>query len=75
MTIPGILPTIMILFILRVGDLLELGFEKIFLMYNPSTYEVADVVATYVYRRGIENLNYSYATAVGCSTPCCPSSC
>lgn len=64
-TIPGILPTIMILFILRVGDLLELGFEKIFLMYNPSTYEVADVVATYVYRRGIENLNYSYATAVG----------
>lgn len=64
-TIPSLLPTIMILFILRVGDLLELGFEKIFLMYNPSTYEVADVVATYVYRRGIENLNYSYATAVG----------
>lgn len=64
-TVPGITPTIMILFILKVGDLLEIGFEKIFLMYNPSTYEVADVVATYVYRRGIEHLNYSYATAVG----------
>ena len=64
-TIPGILPTIMILFILSVGNIMSVGFEKVFLMYNPGTYEVADVITTYVYRRGILGLDYSYATAVG----------
>lgn len=64
-TLPSILPTIMILFILQVGQMLDVGFEKVFLMYNPSTYETADVISTFVYRRGIENLQYSYGTAVG----------
>ena len=64
-TLPSILPTIMILFILQVGQMLDVGFEKVFLMYNPATYETADVISTFVYRRGIENLQYSYGTAVG----------
>lgn len=64
-TLPSILPTIMVLFILQVGQMLEIGFEKVFLMYNPSTWETSDVISTYVYRRGIEHLQYSYATAVG----------
>ncbi|MCU6710194.1 ABC transporter permease subunit [Paenibacillus sp. J5C_2022] len=64
-TLPGILPVIMILLILRVGNLLDVGFEKIILMYNPSTYEVADVISTYVYRRGILGSQYSFGAAVG----------
>jgi len=64
-TIPGILPTIVILFILAVGNIMTVGFEKVFLMYSPGTYETADVISTYTYRRGILGLDYSYATAVG----------
>jgi len=64
-TIPGLLPTIVILFILTVGSMLTVGFEKVFLMYNPGIYDVSDVISTYVYRRGIIGLDYSYATAVG----------
>lgn len=63
-TIPGILPTIMILLILRIGDLLNVGFEKVMLLYNPTIYETADVISTFVYRRGILSADYSYATAV-----------
>ena len=64
-TLPSIRPTIMILLIFSVSRFISVGAEKILLMYNPLTYEVADVIATYVYRRGIVNFNYSYATAVG----------
>ena len=64
-TLPSILPTIMILLILRVGSFINVGVEKILLMYNPLTYEVADVIGTYVYRRGIVKFDYSFATAVG----------
>ena len=64
-TIPGILPTIIILLILRCGNLLSVGYEKIILMYNPATYEVADVISTYVYRRGIIGAEYSFSAAVG----------
>lgn len=64
-TIPAIMPTIVILLILQMGKLLEVGFEKILLLYNPMTYETADIIATYVYRMGIELNNYSYATAIG----------
>lgn len=63
-TIPGIIPVIMILFILNVGQVLEVGFEKVFLLYNPSTYETADIISTYVYRIGIVKGNFSYATAI-----------
>jgi len=64
-TIPGILPTIMVLLILDIGGILGSNFEKILLLYNPLTYETADVISTYVYRMGITGGNFSYATAVG----------
>lgn len=64
-TIPGIMPTITIMLILRVGSLLTIGFEKILLLYNGITYETADVISTFVYRRGLLAGDLSYATAVG----------
>lgn len=64
-TIPGILPTIVILLILRIGSLMSVGFEKIILLYNPSTYKTADVISSFVYRKGLLENNYGYATAVG----------
>jgi putative aldouronate transport system permease protein len=64
-TLPNLLPTIMVLFILRMGSILNVGFEKIILLYNQSIYETADVISSYVYRRGILEAAYSYATAVG----------
>lgn len=64
-TIPGILPTIMTLLILDIGSILGSNFEKILLLYNPLTYETADVISTYVYRIGISGGSFSYATAVG----------
>jgi putative aldouronate transport system permease protein len=64
-TIPGILPTIVILLILRMGSMMTVGYEKIILMYNPLTYETADVVSTYVYRRGILQADFSFSAAVG----------
>lgn len=64
-TIPGILPTIVTLLILNIGNLLAVGFEKILLLYNPLNYKTSDVIATYVYRVGLESSNFSYATAIG----------
>ncbi|GMK38160.1 sugar ABC transporter permease [Paenibacillus sp. CCS19] len=69
-TIPGILPTIMTLLILDIGGIMGSNFEKVLLLYNPLTYETADVISTYVYRMGIggkEGIggNFSFATAVG----------
>ncbi len=64
-TLPGLLPTIMILLILRVGDLLEVGYEAVILLYQPATYETADIISTYVYRSGIVEGRYDMATAVG----------
>ena len=64
-TLPGIRPTIVILLIFTVGNLMNVGFEKIVLLYNPAVYEVADVVQTYVYRRGIQEFQWSFAAAVG----------
>ena len=64
-TLPMISETIVILFILRLGSLMSVGFEKVYLMYSPATYETADVISTYVYRKGIEDSNYSFSTAVG----------
>lgn len=56
----------MILLILRIGGLMEVGFEKIVLLYNPNTYETADVISSFVYREGLAQGNdYSYTTAVG----------
>ena len=64
-TIPGIAPTITVLLILNTSRIINVGFEKVYLMMNPGIYSVADVIATYVYRRGIEDADYSYAAAVG----------
>jgi len=64
-TIPGILPTIVILLVLRLGSVMTVGYEKIILMYNPLTYETADVISTYVYRRGILQADFGFSAAVG----------
>jgi len=64
-TLPSITPTISIMLIMQLGKLMTLGYEKIILLYNGSTYETADIISTYVYRRGILNNDFSYATAVG----------
>ncbi|WP_081970090.1 MULTISPECIES: ABC transporter permease [Paenibacillus] len=64
-TLPGILPTITIMFILRMGNMLNVGFEKIILLYNPVTYETADVISSFVYRKGLLEFGWSYSSAVG----------
>ncbi|NMA84080.1 MAG: sugar ABC transporter permease [Epulopiscium sp.] len=64
-TLPGIVGTISIMLILRLGGILSAGFEQIFILYNPSVYEVADIIDTWVYRTGIQGMQYSLATAVG----------
>ncbi len=63
-TIPSILPTIILMFILRVGRILDSGFEQMLVFYNASVYEVADIIKTYVYRMGIGRLNFSQGTAL-----------
>jgi len=63
-TLPGLLPTISMLLVLKMGRILGVGYEKIMLLYQPATYEVADTISTYAYRRGIIDANYSYSTAV-----------
>lgn len=64
-TIPSILPTIVMMFIMRLGNILNVGYESIILLYQPATYETADTIGTYIYRVGLENSQYSLATAVG----------
>ena len=64
-TLPCIYPTITVLLILQIGRMMSVGFEKVYLLYNPSIYETADVISTYVYRKGLEDLNFSYSAAIG----------
>ncbi len=63
-TLPGISSTIIIMLILRLGQLLSVGMDKILLLYNPLIYETADVITTFVYRKGIQDSDYGYSTAV-----------
>jgi putative aldouronate transport system permease protein len=63
-TLPGLVPTISMLLVLQLGKILSVGYEKILLLYQPLTYEVADVISTYVYRKGIGGADYSFSTAV-----------
>lgn len=63
-TLPSILPTIVVMLILRVGQMMNVGYEAIILLYQPATYETADVISTYVYREGIMGADYGLATAV-----------
>ncbi|WP_439137858.1 ABC transporter permease [Roseicyclus sp.] len=64
-TIPSILPTIIIMLIIRIGNLMEVSFEMIILLYQPATYETADVVNTFIYRQGIQGGQYDLAAAAG----------
>lgn len=64
-SIPGILPTIVIMLILRMGSVLNVGYEKIILLYNPSIYETADVISSFTYRKGLQEFEWSYGSAVG----------
>lgn len=63
-TLPELSSTIVVLLILRLGQIMNVGYEKTILMYSPATYETADVIASYVYRVGIEDADYSYSTAI-----------
>ena len=65
-TLPSIAPTIIMLLILRVGQVMSVGFEKVILLYGPQTYEVADVFSSYIYRYGLGgSFDYGYTTAIG----------
>ena len=64
-TLPGIAPTIITMFILKIGKLMSMGYEKTILLYNPSTYETADIISSYVYRIGLLDQDWSYSTAIG----------
>jgi putative aldouronate transport system permease protein len=64
-TLPSILPTILIMLIIRIGNLLEVSFELIILLYQPATYETADVVNTFIYRQGLQGGQYDLAAAAG----------
>lgn len=64
-TLPSMMSTIVIMLLLRLGSILDVGFEQIFVLYNPLVYDVADVIQTYVYRMGITQAEFSYTTAVG----------
>ena len=64
-TLPGIMPTVVILLIMRIGSLMNLGWDQIILLYNERVYETADVISTYVYRMGLSKFEYSFGSAVG----------
>ena len=64
-TLPGLLPVISVTFILSVATIVSVGFERAFLLQQPATYSVSDVIATYVYRRGLIKFDFSYGAAIG----------
>jgi putative aldouronate transport system permease protein len=64
-TLPCLLPTIIIMFIMRMGQVMSVGYEKIILLYNEGIYQTSDVISTYVYRMGLVNRQYSFSAAVG----------
>lgn len=64
-TLPSILPTIIIMLIIRIGNLMEVGFELIILLYQPATYETSDVINTFIYRQGLQSGQYDLAAAAG----------
>lgn len=64
-TLPGIMMTVIMMFILKIGTVMSLGHEKIILLYNPGIYNTADVISSYVYRKGLLEANWSFSTAIG----------
>lgn len=63
-TVPGIMGTIMIMLILRIGQMLSVGYEKTILLYNPQVFETADIISSFTYRKGLQEFDYGYSTAV-----------
>ena len=64
-TLPGIVSTIVMMFILRIASIMDAGFDQVFNMYSSFVYEGADIIGTYVYRLGLGQMEYSLATAIG----------
>jgi putative aldouronate transport system permease protein len=64
-TLPGISNTVILMLILKVGYLLDVGFEQIYILYNPSIYDVGDVLSTYIYRIGLQGAQFSVTAAIG----------
>jgi putative aldouronate transport system permease protein len=64
-TLPSLIPTIIILLILRIGQMMTVGHEKVILLYNPGVYKTADVINSYVYRSGLQRFQWSFSAAVG----------
>ena len=64
-TLPGLKQTVVVLLIMQIGKMMNVSADKIILLYNNSTMETADVISSYVYRRGLLELNWSFSTAVG----------
>lgn len=64
-SLPSIVPTILVLFILRIGSIMEIGFEKAYLMQNPVNMETSEIISTFIYKNGIQKGQFSYSTAVG----------
>ncbi|MDR1061933.1 MAG: ABC transporter permease subunit [Clostridiales bacterium] len=70
-SLPGIAPTIIAMLLLRLGQVMNVGFEKVMLLYSPLIYETADVLSTFVYRKGLQEMNFSFSTAVGLFNSTC----
>lgn len=64
-TLPGILPTVVLMFIIKLGNILSAGFEQVLIFYNSAVYDTADIIQTYVFRIGLGQMNYSLSTAMG----------
>lgn len=64
-TLPALRPVVSIMFILNSGNLINAGFDQIYNLYNPAVYKVADIIDTYVYRRGLLDMKYSFSSAAG----------
>jgi putative aldouronate transport system permease protein len=64
-TIPALLPVITILFLLKIGDFLDYGFERVFVFQNPLNLQNSEILDTYIYKAGLNQMQYSYATAIG----------
>ena len=70
-TLPSIAPTIVVLLIIKVGSMMNLGYEKVILLYNEVTYETADIISSFIYRKGLLDFRWSYSTAVGLFNSLC----
>ena len=70
-TLPSIAPTIVVLLIIKIGSIMNLGYEKVILLYNEVIYETADIISSFIYRKGLQDFSWSYSTAVGLFNSVC----